>query len=80
MDDRCPLRIARKQVLLAQPQSKYPPIQEQAFEEDKGVDLIERLGKIDAFNAREEQRVKTTKFIEQYETIRKAPELKGYEK
>jgi hypothetical protein len=37
--------------------------QEQAFEEDKGVDFIERLGKINALDAKEEQRVKTVHFV-----------------
>ncbi len=54
-------------------------MQEQAIEEDKGLDLIERLGKIDALHAKEEQRVKTAKFLEIYKTVQKSSELKKYE-
>lgn len=38
-------------------------MQQQAIETDKGQDLVERLGKIDAMHAKEEQRVKTAKFL-----------------
>jgi hypothetical protein len=54
---------ARQQILLAQLQSTTFPMKEQAIETDKGQDLIERLGKIDALHAKEEQRVKTAKFL-----------------
>lgn len=40
--------------------------------------MVERLGKIDALHAKEEQRVKTNKFLEQFETVLKAPELKKF--
>jgi hypothetical protein len=79
VDHRGPLRRTREQVLLAQLQSNPPPTQEQAIEEDKGIDLIERLGKIDAFHAKEEQRVKTAKFLEHFDTVRKAPELSRFQ-
>jgi len=36
------------------------------MEKDLGVDLIERLGKINAMTAKEEQRVMTEKFLDNY--------------
>ena len=66
MDHRGHVRRAREQILLAELQGKPQVIKEQAIEEDKGADLVERLGKIDALHAKEEQRVKTAKFLEQY--------------
>ena len=70
------LRWAWEQILLAKLPSNDKFMKEQAIEEDKGADLIERLGKIDALHCKEEQRIKTAQFVEQFATIRKSEELK----
>lgn len=80
MDACGTLLLTWEQILLAQFSSTFTLIQEQAIETDKAEDLKERLGKIDALHGKEEQRVRTSKFLEQYESVIKAPELKKYEK
>jgi hypothetical protein len=76
VDPRGHLQRAREQILLVQLQSTPAPTQEQAIEEDKGKDLVERLGKINAFHAKEEQKVKTAKFLANYGNVIKAEEFK----
>lgn len=58
-----------------EPDNKYfwPNFQEQAFENDKGADFIERLGKINA--TKEEHKLKTESFLADYPKILAAPEL-----
>jgi len=41
----------------------WPNFKEQIFERDEGSDFKVRLGKINASNAKEEQRVKTDEFL-----------------
>lgn len=61
-----------------EPDNKYfwPNFQEQAFENDKGADFIERLGKINA--TKEEHKLKTESFLADYPKILAAPELQVY--
>ena len=61
-----------------EPESKYywPNFKKEVIETDKGEDLRARLGKISALKAKDEQRVKTTKFINRYKDIKECDEFK----
>ena len=63
--------------MYAEPENKYywPNFKEQAIEADDGEDLRARLGKIKALDAKDEQRVKTNKFLGRYKDIESAPEF-----
>ena len=63
--------------MYAEPESKYywPNFKGQAIEDDEGEDLRQRLGKINALGAKDEQRVKTQKLINNFKDIEAAPEF-----
>lgn len=51
--------------IYGEPENKYywPNFQEEALEKDEAVDLKERLGKVSALQAKEEQKLKTAYFL-----------------
>lgn len=60
-----------------EPDNKYfwPNFKEEALDNDKGRDFVERLGKVPAMNLKQEQKIKTQQFLSQYPQIAAAPEL-----
>jgi hypothetical protein len=64
--------------LYEESENKYywPNFCKEALDKDKGNDLRERLGKINASKAKEEQKIKTEFFLNNFEEIRSMPELK----
>lgn len=63
--------------IYAEPDSKFywPNFKEEVFKNDKGSDFKERLGKVSSRSTKEEQRVRTEHFIDNYPDISRAPEL-----
>ena len=58
-----------------EPDNKFfwPNFKEEALENDKGRDFVERLGKVSLMNLSEGQKIKTEQFLEHYNEYAAAP-------
>lgn len=67
--------------IYAETETKFylPNFKQQLFEKDSGKDFKERLGKINAANAKEEQLIKVKDFLAKYSDIIACEELQNVE-